>query len=32
MEGANFTKLIGMLQSAQAKPVLRLAKDGTFIN
>jgi len=32
MEGANFTKIIGMLQAAQAKPVLTLAKDGKFIN
>ena len=32
MESANFTKIIGMLQAAQAKPVLRLAKDGEFIN
>ena len=32
MEGANFTKIIGMLQAAQAKPVLKLAKDGNFIN
>ena len=31
-EGANFTKVIGMLQSAQAKPVLKMAKDGKFIN
>ena len=32
MESANFTSLIGMLQSAQAKPVLKMAKDGKFIN
>ena len=32
MESANFTSVIGMLQSAQAKPVLKLAKDGKFIN
>ena len=32
MESANFTKVIGMLQSAQAKPVLKMAKDGKFIN
>lgn len=32
MESANFTKVIGMLQSAQTKPVLKLAKDGSFIN
>ena len=31
-ESANFTSLIGMLQSAQAKPVLKMAKDGKFIN
>jgi hypothetical protein len=31
MESANFTSVIGMLQSAQAKPVLKLAKDGKFI-
>ena len=31
-ESANFTSLIGMLQSAQAKPVLKLAKYGKFIN
>jgi hypothetical protein len=32
MESANFTKVIGMLQSAQAKPVLKLSKDNRFIN
>lgn len=32
MESANFTSVIGMLQSAQAKPVLKMAKDGKFIN
>lgn len=31
MESANFTSVIGMLQSAQAKPVLKMAKDGKFI-
>jgi hypothetical protein len=31
VESANFTSVIGMLQSAQAKPVLKLAKDGKFI-
>ena len=31
-ESANFTSLIGLLQSAQAKPVLKMAKDGKFIN
>ena len=31
-ESANFTSVIAMLQSAQAKPVLKLAKDGKFIN
>ena len=32
MESANFTSVIGMLQSAQAKPVLKMTKDGKFIN
>ena len=31
MESANFTSVIEMLQSAQAKPVLKMAKDGKFI-
>lgn len=31
MESANFTSVIEMLQSAQAKPVLKMAKNGKFI-
>ena len=31
VESANFTSVIEMLQSAQAKPVLKMAKNGKFI-
>ena len=30
-EGANFTKIIGMIQSAQAKPVLAMDSNDNFI-